>query len=123
MEDWKDIIGYEGRYQASNLGNIRSLDRYVNHNYGGKRLVKGRVLKPIKQNNGYLSVWIEGKTKSIHRLVAFAFLEDKTKKYELVEHLNHDKEDNNINNLMWSNHYLNNRRSVEDGRWNNQHTI
>lgn len=51
MEVWKDINGYEGLYQISNYGNVRSLDRYVNGNNGSKTLKKGVVLKnklPIK---------------------------------------------------------------------------
>lgn len=120
-EIWKDIPGFEGRYQASTLGNIKSLDRYVKHNYGGLKFTKGKILKPIK-SNGYLNVWIEGKPRSIHRLVAFTFLEDDTKKYEQVEHLNHNKHDNNIDNLMWSNARANILRNVRDGRWNNQWT-
>lgn len=44
-EIWKDILGYEGLYQASNLGRIRSLDRVVRHNYGGTAVKKGRILK------------------------------------------------------------------------------
>lgn len=49
MEEWRDIPDYEGLYQASNLGRIRSLDREVNHNYGGKAVKKGKILKPHKR--------------------------------------------------------------------------
>jgi hypothetical protein len=123
IEEWKDIPGYEGRYQASTLGSIRGLDRYVRHNYGGLKMCKGKELKPMKQNNGYLSVWIEGKTKSIHRLVAQTFLIDETNQYKVVEHINHNRHDNRVDNLLWSNQTNNMRRMVSDGRWNNQYTI
>lgn len=46
MEEWRDIIDYEGLYQVSNLGRVRSLDRVVKHNYGGTAVKKGKVLKP-----------------------------------------------------------------------------
>lgn len=123
MEQWRDIKGYQGRYQVSSLGRVKSLERYVRHNYGGLKKVNEKILKPIKKNNGYVSVWMEGKSINIHRLVAYAFLEDATGKYEVVEHLNHNKEDNTIDNLMWSNQFENMKRNVRDGRWNNQYTI
>lgn len=134
MEIWKDIPGYVGKYQASCLGAIRSIDRYIKtparNNLGqwksgeseGFKFIKGVILKPIKQNNGYLMVWICGKYRSIHRLVDMTFLEDKTNKYILVEHLNHNKEDNRIQNLLWSDYKKNNIRNVLDGKWNNQWT-
>ena len=83
-EIWRDIPGFEGQYQASNLGNIRGLDRYVRHNYGGLKFVPGKVLKPIKVNNGYLNVWIAGKSRTIHRLVALTFLKDNTNEYKKI---------------------------------------
>jgi hypothetical protein len=122
MEQWKDIINYEGRYQVSSIGRIKSLDRYVRHNYGGLKKVNGRILKPMKGNNGYVYVWLEGKRLTIHRLVAKAFLKDETGKYEVVEHINHDKTNNSIENLMWSTQSNNIKRNVIDGRWNNQYT-
>lgn len=67
-EVWKDIPGYEGRYQASNMVRIRSVDRYVT------RFVKGRVLSPRVREKGYLVVTISGAgPKDVHRLVALAF--------------------------------------------------
>lgn len=54
-EIWKDIPGYEGLYQPSNYGRIRSLDREVRHNYGGIAVKKGKILTPSLQRNGYLT--------------------------------------------------------------------
>jgi hypothetical protein len=75
-EIWKDIPGYEGAYQASSLGRIKSLDRTV-RNIGGTRVHRGRVLKQSQHSAGYMMVvtCCEGKTKShaVHRLVIRAF--------------------------------------------------
>ena len=103
-EVWKDIPGYEGIYQASNTGKIRSLDRYVNNQANGKskRLVKGRILKTFTAGAGYeyvvLSVNQNKKKIGAHRLVAQAFLGVS----ELtVNHINENKQDNRISNLEY----------------------
>jgi hypothetical protein len=139
MEVWKSIKGYEGQYEVSNLGNVRSLDRYIDNKYNlsngrfatkeqiekgeyeiRKKFIKGRLLKPLRTGNGYVYVYIDGKNKTIHRLVAEMFLEKND--FNLVEHLNHNKKDNRVENLMWSNQKYNVMRSVKDGKWNNQWT-
>ena len=76
-EIWKDIQGYEGRYQVSNLGRVRSLDRYSWNGYK-YWLQKGKILKPFQQKSGYVNVDLSnGHSKShkyrVHRLVAQAF--------------------------------------------------
>ena len=74
-EVWKDIVGYEGLYQVSNQGNVRSLDRVSEHNFSGKITLKGTEKKPSFDGK-YLFVVLskEGKRKQItvHRLVAEA---------------------------------------------------
>ena len=94
IEVWKDIKGYEGLYQVSNLGKIRS--RYKSNEYLN--------LKTIKGQRGYLRVTLvknRNKTnKQIHRLVAETFivnLENKTQ----VNHKNGNKMDNRVKNLEW----------------------
>lgn len=77
-EIWKDIAGYEKMYQVSNLGRIRSLDRYSWNGYK-YWLQKGKILKPCLQKTGYLNVDLsDGHSKShkyrVHRLVAQAFI-------------------------------------------------
>lgn len=98
MEIWKDIKGYEGKYQVSNLGNIRSLS------YKG---IKGRigVMKP-KLNKGYhtINLYYEKrkcKTYQVHRLVAGTFIPNIDNKRE-VDHINGIKTDNRIENLRWA---------------------
>jgi hypothetical protein len=99
-EIWKDIPNYEGIYQASNLGNIRGLDRF---NIKGT-FVRGRVLKPSKYK-GYRNVClsIDGVQKGyyVHQLVAMAFLKHKPCGYDLViDHIDHNPSNNNVDNLQ-----------------------
>ena len=84
VEEWKDIQGYEGIYQVSDLGRVRSLDRYTRvkcKNYEYDRKTKGRILKPKTMKCRYYAVDLcnkEGVIKefTVHRLVAQAFLPD-----------------------------------------------
>lgn len=101
-EVWKDIQEYEGFYQVSSLGRIRSLNRIV-RNRLGFTMAKGKVLAGVSRN-GYLRVQLfkEGKWKNypIHRLVAIAFLDNPNSMPE-VNHKNENKEDNRVDNLEW----------------------
>ena len=103
-EIWKDIKEYEGLYQVSNLGKIRTLDRYVNCLYGQKRLLKGQIVKLFKNNSGYfiVSLYRENKFKNflVHRLVAQAFIQNSENKSE-VNHIDGNKENNCVDNLEW----------------------
>ncbi|KAA6303154.1 MAG: hypothetical protein EZS26_000757 [Candidatus Ordinivivax streblomastigis] len=104
MENWKDIPGYEGLYQVSNLGKIRSLDRLVNNQQNGiaQRLIKGRVLKSYSGGAGYLYVTISinqiKKKYLVHRLVMLSFIGDKNL---TVNHINEVKTDNRLINLEY----------------------
>ena len=107
MEFWKDIEGYEGLYQVSNLGRVRSLDRVVQRNtFCGQiqQRRKGRILKTIRKPEGYVFCSLSRdntpETKTIHRLVAEAFIPNPNN-YPCVNHRNEDKTDNRVENLEW----------------------
>lgn len=105
-EVWKDIKGYEGYYQVSNFGNVRSLDRWVKDN-GTLVFKQGIFLSPVKQSIGYLQVALnfEGtvKKKYIHRLVMETFNPTDNPKLE-INHIDENKENNMITNLEWVTH-------------------
>ena len=102
-EIWKDVPEYEGYYQVSNQGNVRSMDREFINSIGRKCFLSGVPIKP-KLNRGYLCVGLskhqEKKRVTIHRLVASAFIEN-PKGYDVINHINGIKTDNRVENLEW----------------------
>lgn len=91
-EIFKDIPGYESLYQASNLGNIKSL--------GNSATRKEKMLKASKNSRGYYTVNLKGKTCQVHQLVAATFLNHTLcGYYRVVDHINNDKLDNRVDNL------------------------
>lgn len=102
-EVWKDVEGFKGYYQVSNLGNVRSLTRKVN-TFNGMRTTKGKVLKPLKTKNNYLRIDLRKNRKHkyilLHRLVALTFIPN-PHNYPVINHIDGNKFNNNINNLEW----------------------
>lgn len=109
-EIWKDIAGFEGIYQVSNKGKVRSLDRYVQC-ADSIRYYKGRMMKQDKKKNGYLQVNLKrqkiNKQFLVHRLVAVAFLPN-PEGFAIVNHKDENKENNSVENLEWCTHTYNN---------------
>lgn len=109
-EVWKDIAGFEGIYQVSNKGNVRSLDRDVQC-VDSVRHYKGRLMKQDKKKNGYLQVNLKrqeiNKQFLVHRLVANAFLPNPGG-LPSVNHKDENKENNSVDNLEWCSQAYNN---------------
>ena len=105
IEIWKDIDGYEGIYQISNLGNVKSLSRYINNNHNTLSLKKEIILKLGNDKDGYKLVSLTkggiSKTHKVHFLVCKAFLTQKTNELYVIDHINNIKNDNRINNLQY----------------------
>lgn len=102
MEIWKPIAGFEF-YEVSNKGRVRSVSRDIEMVIGGTsctRHQKGRILKPIRNPNGYTKVSIREQQKMIHRLVAEAFI-DPVENKKHINHKNSIRSDNRAENLEW----------------------
>ena len=118
-EIWKDIDGYEGLYQVSNLGRVKSLDRYVHTSNGKIYHVAGKVLKAQVDKKGYSIVRLtkdgKGLTKKVHRLVAIAFILNSNNLPE-VNHKDENKENNTVDNLEWCDSKYNNNFGTKKQR-------
>lgn len=103
-EIWKPVVGYEGFYEVSNIGRVRSLSRIVECNDGRKRKLKTRILRQSCAPSGYYMVTLHknGKQKSglVHRLVCEAFIPNPLVKDE-VNHKDENSKNNNATNLEW----------------------
>lgn len=103
-EIWKDIDGYNGLYQVSNLGNVKSVERFRKSKNNSIAPVQERLLKCKTDKDGYLEYTLskDGKMKSYkaHRLVAMAFIPNPNKS-PVINHKNKLKNDNRVENLEW----------------------
>lgn len=117
-EIWKDIEGYEGLYQVSNYGNIKSLSRVVKNAYGIHR-TEEKILKPQMKKKGYFQIQLskDGKQKhyQVHRLVALAFVPN-INNYPCINHKDENKSNNHVNNLEWCTHEYNTNYGTRNKR-------
>lgn len=103
-EEWRAIPEFEGWYEVSNFGKVRSVDREVNYKNLSKAQRKGKLLKPKIGKHGYFEVIlvINGcrKASRVHRLVAITFIPNPNN-LPSINHVNENKLDNRVDNLEW----------------------
>lgn len=109
-EVWKDVEGYEGYYQVSNLGRVRSLDRTVKQQEGFTQNIKGNIKDITPRKDGYIQITLyknnKGERHYIHRLVAKAFIRN-PKGFEIINHIDEKPSNNYYKNLEWCDHQYN----------------
>lgn len=112
-EVWLPVVGYEGLYEVSDKGRVRSLDRYFSTSR--RKTFNGVVLCPVRTPSGYPSVQLckdfKSKRFMIHRLVCTAFHKPEPGK-DHIDHIDYDKQNNNASNLRWVNNLENQRHSA-----------
>ena len=119
-EVWKDIKRYEGYYQISNKGNVRSVEREVIYSNGRHYIYPSKIIKTFQDKKGYILVTLSKsnklKTMKVHRLVAEAFIENL---YNLpqVNHKDEDKTNNKVENLEWCDSKYNNNYGTKIKRF------
>lgn len=101
-ERWLPVVGYEGRYEVSSLGRVRSLPHTIMRRNGSPYSRQGQMLTPTlhRAKGGYLRVTIDGKPRSVHVLMAEAFIGPRPSGNE-ARHLNDVRDDNRIENIAW----------------------
>lgn len=114
MEEWRDVKGYEGIYQVSNLGRVKRLPRYVETIRGDLRMVRLTILR-ANCKDGYPTVNLclngKGTSYKVHRLVALAFIPNPDNKPH-IDHINMIRDDNRVENLDWVTQAENNKRAL-----------
>lgn len=118
-EVWKDIVGYEGLYQVSNMGRVKSLREWNGNRHKAQYREREHILNPTDNGNGYLIIGLRNGAKRknhyIHRLVAAAFIPNPNG-LKYVNHLDYDKRNNAVDNLEWCTQRENILYSVEHMR-------
>lgn len=117
-EIWRPVVGYEGVYEVSSMGRVRSLERYIVERSGKRRRWSGRMLTPRLAAKGYHLLTLQGgRHRRLHQLVAEAFLGPCPPGCE-VRHRNGDHTDSRLANLAYGTHSENVRDSIEHGTHN-----
>ena len=119
-EKWLDVVGYEGLYEVSNYGKVRTKEGKTTHTKRhGERKWNQRVLKEKNKNGRDVrySLWRDGKPKSFlaHRLVALAFIGSPPKGKESINHIDGNPRNNYVGNLEWCDHKFNNNHAFDNG--------
>ena len=108
MEQWRDVVGYDGLYEVSNLGRVRSCKRNI-------------MLTLFKSNKGYLrcELWKDSKKRKfgVHRIVALAWIPNDDVEKNQVNHINEVKTDNRVENLEWCTNKYNNNYGHKNDNW------
>ena len=121
-EIWRVIPDYDGHYEASSEGRIRSVTRRVPDGMGSTRLYRSKVLAQHQLVNGYLTTGLskrgDNRPRLVHRLVASAFFGPPTDDQEVC-HANGDRSDNRVENLRWGTHSENCLEQVAHGTHRN----
>lgn len=119
-EIWKNIKDYEGLYQVSNLGRVKSMDRIITRKDGISQFRKGIIKTPKINSDGYHTVTLSkngnNKTLGIHILVARHYIPNPENKSE-VSHIDFNRKNNRVDNLEWCTHQENIQHSSNNGRY------
>lgn len=122
---WRPVVGYEGYYEVSDRGELRSVDRICIDSNIGERFLKGRPMKQTVRINkrrsltdGYMVVSLHKKgdveVANVHRLVAQAFISNPNN-YPIINHIDGNKKNNNVSNLEWTTYSRNNQHALDKG--------
>ena len=118
-EEWRPVCGFEGLYEVSNLGRIKSLSRIIRANTCGKRIIPERILSNCINGSGYCTVVLckNGKhtTFLVHRLVAEAFIPNPNN-YPQVNHKDENPSNNCVENLEWCDQKYNSNYGTRNKR-------